>query len=89
MPREGRKLRDKRSDLCVMDSMSGGFDFSESVDDTDISPKGRETFWSGSALKKAFAGGSNLIFQLGEKGSPDTVLAVTKEGYKLPLLYYS
>ena len=80
-----RKLTDKFSDLCVMDFMSGGFDLSESVDETEITPLG-QTFWSGSALKEAFAGGSNLIFQLGEKESPDTVLAVIKEGYKLPLL---
>ena len=41
---EGRKLSDEFSDLCVMDSMSGGFDFSESVDDTDNTPRAGRLF---------------------------------------------
>ena len=84
---EGRKLSDKFSDLCVMDSMSGGFDFSESVDNTDITPLGQGDFLERECSEKSFRGRlKSNISAWEEIGSPDTVLAVIKEGSKLPLL---
>ena len=84
---EGRKLSDTFSDLCVMDSMSGGFDFSESVDNTDITPLGQGDILERECSQESVRGRlKSHISAWEEIGSPDSALAVIKEGYKLPLL---